>query len=438
MNVEMMAIDRVIPYARNPRKNAAAVPKVAAAIREFGWRQPIVVDESMVIIVGHTRLEAARVLGQTEVPVHIARGLSPQQVKAYRLADNRIAEEAEWDDEMLSIELQDLDSAEFPLDLTGFDGDELDRLLADETGGEDAAGEDVVEDPPADPITRPGDLIIMGRHRLICGDARDTGVVAQLLGRRKVNLAVTSPPYASQRKYDPSSAFRPIPPLEYGGWYRGVAALIWEHLASDGSYVLNIKEHSENGQRHLYVIDLLISHVREWGWRWVDTFIWRDTRNGVPGAWPNRFKDAWEPCFHFARSPEIKFRPLANGVESDSVFDYSPENEKSSSGSGLVGARAEPDREGIARPSNVLEISAGGTGEHSAQFPVDLPAWFIRAFTDEGDLVYDPFVGSGTTIIACEQEGRDGAGCEISPAFCDVVVTRWERLTGQSATRPVR
>lgn len=218
----------------------------------------------------------------------------------------------------------------------------------------------------------------------------------------------------------------------------GIAAcrpLIQEHLASDGSYFLNLKEHTENGQRHLYVTDLLISHVRDWGWRWVDTFIWRDTKNGVPGTWPNRFKDAWEPVYHFARAMAIKFHPLANATETNDAFSYSPDNEQSGSGSGLLGARSDEAHEGLARPSNVIEIAAGGTGDHPAQFPLELPAWFIRAFSDEGDVVFEPFAGSGQTIIACEQEARHGYGVEISPGYCDVIVRRWERLTGRAAVR---
>ena len=139
-------------------------------------------------------------------------------------------------------------------------------------------------------------------------------------------MVVTSPPYATQREYDPSSGFKPVPPDEYVAWFRDVAAGIETVLAPDGSYFLNIKEHADDGERSLYVKDLVLAHKRQWGWRFVDEFCWRKTDNGVPGGWNNRFKNAWEPVFHFCRQPEIKFRPEAVGHVSEDCFDYSPDN----------------------------------------------------------------------------------------------------------------
>ena len=156
----------------------------------------------------------------------------------------------------------------------------------------------------------------------------------------RANVAITSPPYATQREYDPTSGFKPIPPEEYVEWYRAVAANIEAVLAPDGSYFLNIKEHADEGERNLYVKDLVLAHRRQWGWRFVDEFCWRKTDNGVPGGWQNRFKNAWEPVFHFCRQQQIKFRPEAVGHESDDCFDYSPDNPKSNSGSGLLGTGA--------------------------------------------------------------------------------------------------
>jgi site-specific DNA-methyltransferase (adenine-specific)/site-specific DNA-methyltransferase (cytosine-N4-specific) len=144
-------------------------------------------------------------------------------------------------------------------------------------------------------------------YGVICADCRDLAAVQRLLNGRKANLVVTSPPYASQREYDTSSGFKPIHPEKYVDWYKGVADVIAEILAPDGSYFLNIKEHAEDGERSLYVKDLVLAHKRQWGWLFVDEFCWRNTANGVPGGWPNRFKNAWEPVFHFARTPKIKF-----------------------------------------------------------------------------------------------------------------------------------
>ena len=198
------------------------------------------------------------------------------------------------------------------------------------------AAEEIPE-APVEPVTRPGDVWLIGKHRLMCGDCRDLGTVARLFDGTRGERAITSPPYATQREYDSSSGFRPIPPEEYTDWFRDVAANIAAILAADGSYFLNIKEHADDGERSLYVKDLVIAHRRQWGWRFVDEFCWRKTDNGVPGGWGNRFKNAWEPVFHFCRKPEIKFRPKAVGHVSEDCFDYSPDNPKSTPGSGLLG-----------------------------------------------------------------------------------------------------
>lgn len=270
-----------------------------------------------------------------------------------------------------------------------------------------------------------------GRHRVLCGDARDSADVARVVGGGAVSVAFTSPPYASQRSYDESSGFIPIAPDAYVDWFEAVAANVAGVLAADGSWFVNIRADASAGQRSLYVHDLVAAHVRQWGWTFLDDFCWVDTRNGVPGFWPNRFKDAWEPVFHFARSASIKFRPLANGAESNAVFDYSPATSSASTGSGLLGQdKGAGMRAGVAWPSNVILMATATTGGHSAPFPVALPAWFIRAFSDPDDLVFDPFVGSGSTLIAAHNEGRRCAAIEISPAYVDVIVARFEAHTG--------
>jgi DNA modification methylase len=204
------------------------------------------------------------------------------------------------------------------------------------------------------------------------------------------------------------------------------------------AYFLNIKEHAEDGQRNLYVKDLFIAHVRQWGWRFVDEFCWRKTDNGVPGGWNNRFKNAWEPIAHFSRGEAIKFHPFAVGHRSEDCFDYSPNNPKSTSGSGLLGTGARGDaackassrdedgrHAGIARPSNVIEAkSESSQGSHSAPFPRAIPEFFIKAFSDPGDVIWDPFLGSGTTLVAAGALDRAGYGSEISPGYCDVILRR--------------
>ena len=270
--------------------------------------------------------------------------------------------------------------------------------------------------------------------------------MAQLLGDVQVAVAFTSPPYASQRRYDAESDFQPIPPGEYLDWFEAVQQNVRAYLAPDGSWFVNIKAHSEDGQRHLYVMDLVQAHVRRWGWRFVDDLCW--VRSGVPGSWPNRFKNGWEPVFHFCTEAQITFRPEAVSLPTEHAFTYAQGqqvggrsksntlrsargNGTSPSGSGLLGKEhAKGFHEGLARPSNVIEVGSGGgqvSGQHPAEFPVGLPRWFLLAYSDPGDVVYDPFVGSGTTIVACEQEGRACRAMEISPGY---VAVSLERLKG--------
>ena len=194
MQVETWRIDRLIPYDKNPRLNDDAVEAVARSIQEFGFRQPIVVDDEGVIIIGHTRLKAARKLGLTEVPVHVARGLSPEKIKALRIADNKTAEIAEWNLELLPIELSELQGMDFDLGLLGFDQDELAKLL-DPGVQEGLTDPDEIPAPPDEATTKPGDLWILGEHRLLCGDSSSPQDLDRLLDGQPIHLCNTDPPY---------------------------------------------------------------------------------------------------------------------------------------------------------------------------------------------------------------------------------------------------
>ena len=457
--IEIWPTARLVPYARNARTHSPEqVAQIAASIVEFGFTNPILVDSMDGIIAGHGRLLAARKLGLAEVPVVVLDHLSETQRRAYIIADNRLAMNAGWDEKVLAHELAELEHEGMDLALVGFSDAELEALLADNEAPPSDVQDDVPE-PPAQPVTRPGDVWLIGSHRLICGDCRDFAVVERLMAGVRANVCITSPPYATQREYDPASGFKPIPPEEYAEWYRDVAANIEAVLAEDGSYLLNIKEHADDGERDLYVKDLVIAHRRQWGWRFVDEFCWRKTDNGVPGGWGNRFKNAWEPVFHFCRQQQIKFRPKAVGHASEDCFDYSPNNPKATSGSGLLGTGprgaaadggknqsawqrsrsslsddSEGRHVGVARPSNVIEVrTESGQGSHSAPFPRPLVEFFLLAFSDAGDVVFDPFMGSGTTMAAAALLERAGYGCEISPAYCDVILRRIMNLTGETA-----
>jgi DNA modification methylase len=194
MHIELWPLDRVRPYHRNPRVNDGAVASVAASLREFGFRQPIVVDAQGVIIVGHTRWKAAPQLGLAQVPVHIATDLSPEQIQAYRIADNQTATIAEWDFDLLPLELADLQAASFDLGLLGFDQDELAKLLAPD-GSAGLTDPDDVPAPPDEAVTQPGDLWTLGNHRLLCGDSSSPTDVDRLLDGQSIQLENTDPPY---------------------------------------------------------------------------------------------------------------------------------------------------------------------------------------------------------------------------------------------------
>ena len=310
-------------------------------------------------------------------------------------------------------------------------GLDLPTSFGEETEIPEETKEDVIHEVPSNPITVKGDVWTLGKHRILCGDCRDFNDVEKLLKGSKINVAVTSPPYASQRKYDETSGFKPIPPDEYVEWYRDVAANIMAHLASDGSYFCNIKEHCEDGQRSLYVKDLTLAHVRKWGWMFNDELVW--THGGIPGEVHTKFKNQFEPIFHFTVSKSIKIDPWAVSHHSDHVPQGGGGNMASQQGTGLAGSDFDAAA-GMALPGNVLSFGKNKEAlGHSAAFPMNLPEFFIKAFSDKGDTIYDPFMGSGTTLIAAEKNGRIGYGTEISPGYCDVIVKRWQDFTGQQA-----
>ncbi len=405
----------------HPREQTAAL---TGSLTELGWIAPVIVNETTQHVVdGHARIGEAIARGEPTVPVAYV-SLTEDQERLALATFDPIAAMAGTDQKMLDDLLAGL--------ATDQDGlsDLLESLASEQPKQLNEDDADLT--PPTEPVTKPGDLWLLGEHRLLCGDSTKAEDVALLMDGHKVNVCVTSPPYAQQRERQ----YGGIAPESYVEWFEPIAANIATVLSDDGSFFLNIKEHCEDGQRHLYVKDLTLAHVRDWGWRLVDEFCWRKAHDGVPGGWNNRFKNAWEPVFHFSRRAAIKFRADAVLHESPNVFEYSAENTKSHSGSGLLREPVKGRHSGMARPSNVLEIGESSEVlDHSAPFPVGLPEFFIRAFSDAGDVIYDPFMGAGSTTIAAEQTERLGYGMEINPAYCDVIVRRWEKVTGKVAVR---
>jgi ParB-like chromosome segregation protein Spo0J len=357
-SIEQVQTETLIPYARNSRTHSdEQVAQIMASIREFGFCNPVLIDAAGTIIAGHGRVMAATRMKLETVPCLRLSHLTEAQRRAYVIADNRIALSSSWDSELLANELSDLHADEFDMALLGFDADELAALLDfEQLPGDENAGEvveDEVPEPPVDPITKPGDLWILGSHRMLCGDSTKAADVLRLMAGE-----------------------------------------------------------------------------RQWAWMLVDEFVWK--RGGVPGKWSNRFKNQWEPIFHFSVNPQIKLRHEHVMHASDGAFEYSPDNPKSKTGFFSNKGRDDIAKQGMALPGNVLEIGTEVkmTEVHSAPFPVGLPSFFIKAFTDESDTVYEPFCGSGTTLIAAEQLNRRCFGMEISPGYCDVIVNRWEKPQG--------
>jgi DNA modification methylase len=389
MQIELWPIERVIPYHRNPRVNDAAIDAVAASLREFGWRQPIVVDKDGVIIVGHTRWKAAQKLGLAQVPVHVATDLTPDQIQAYRIADNQTATIAEWDFDLLPLELADLQAANFDLSLLGFDQDTLAELLAPD-GAEGLTDPDDVPAPPEEPTTKHGDLWLLGEHRLVCGDSTKADDVGKLLEDRRPLLMVTDPPYGVE--YDPE----------------------WRHQTglnnSDRTgKVANDDRVDWTGAYNLFPGDVcyvwhagrfaaeLATGLTASGFEVRNQIIWRKQRFAI-----SRGHYHWqhEPCWYAVRKARSAH---------------------------WTGNRSQ---------TTVWDIAAkDGTGEtrHGTQKPVECMARPIRNHGRIGDEVYDPFLGSGTTIIAAEQLHRRCYGLEIDPAYCDVIVQRYEQFTGTKA-----
>ncbi|MBX9757224.1 MAG: ParB N-terminal domain-containing protein [Beijerinckiaceae bacterium] len=409
MKVELVAIEKVLPYARNPRKNEGAVAKVAASLKEFGWRQPIVVDNEMVIVVGHTRLMAARSLGMPEVPVHVAEGLTPAQVKAYRLADNRVHEEAEWDEALLKLEIEELQLEGFALSQTGFDDDELARLLADETGG--LTDPDEAPPVPAQPVSVLGDLWVLGRHRIVCGSSTEAGVVDRVLAGVKPHLMVTDPLYGVN--YDPAWRKR----AGVGGEGTAVGVVLnddradwreaWDLFPGSVAYVWH-------GGLHAGVVEASLKASR-FGIR--SQIVWVKTRFALSrGHYHWQHEPAWYGVREDAPDDNWRFVPdhevAAYAVKEGQTADW-------------AGGR---------KQSTVwfIEHLKSDTG-HGTQKPVDCMKRPIENNSSPGQAIYEPFSGSGTTIIAAEMTGRSCHAIELNPAYVDVAIERWQAFTGKAA-----
>ncbi len=402
-------VEDLIPYERNSRTHSEEqIEKVVASIKEFGWTNPILIDEEQGIIAGHGRLEAAKRLGMKEVPVLVLTGLTEAQKRAYIIADNKLALEAGWDEDLLKEELEWLTAHDYSSEVTGYDEKEIQALLSFESEAEsDEENSEVVDEaeseqpeikdaeiipvPPV-PKTRSKDIWILGVHRLMCGDSTDEADVAKLMGGGRVNLYLTDPPYnvaytgktadaltIQNDKMDDES-FRTF-------LHKAFKAADMVLLPGGVFYVWHADSEGFNFR----------GACRDVGWTVRECLIW-SKNSMVLGRQDYQWKH--EPC-------------LYGWKEGAAHAWYSDRSQ-----------------------TTVLEFDKPvRNASHPTMKPVDLFAYLIQNSSKEGDIVLDSFGGSGTTIIACEGLKRQACVMELDPAYCDVIIRRWQDATGQKAVR---
>ena len=395
LQIERWPIGRLLPYAANARTHSDdQVAQIAGSIAEFGFNVPALVDERGVLIAGHGRLLAARKLGLAEVPVIRLAHLTDAQARAYRLADNQIALNAGWDDSLLAAELARLQEDGVALDLLGFDEETLDRLLDGLDGDEEAGGdsdEDDVPEPPAEPVSRPGDLWLLGPHRLLCGDATVATDVERLLAGAVPHLMVTDPPYGVD--YDPT-------------WRNeaGVSATARTGAVSN-------------------------DHRADWRDAWAlfpgdVAYVWH------AGIHAGTVADSLTACGFAIRAQIIWAKPRL--VLSRGHYHWQHEPCWYAVRDGATG-----HWQGARDQTTVWAIGAGGDEDaatvHGTQKPVECMRRPIVNNSAAGDAVYEPFAGSGSTLIAAETTGRRCLAMELDPRYVDVIVARWQVFTSKQA-----
>ena len=429
MNIEMRPIDSIRPYENNPRINDAAVDAVAASIKEFGFRQPIVVDEEGVIVVGHTRYKAAIKLGMTEVPVHVAVGLTPAQAKAYRLADNQTASIATWDDDKLPLELAALQELGFDLNLTGFSGDELLRLLNSESN-EGQTDPDDVPEPPDEAITQPGDLWLLGKHRLLCGDSSKPEDVDLLLNGAAIHLVNTDPPY--NVKVEPRSN-------------NAIAAGLSSFAGTTHHQQLDVERHPEKAKK-------TTKKMRAEDRPLANDFVTDEEFDRLLAAWfgniarvllPGRGFYIWGGYANVANYPPVlkanglyfsqaliwnKMHPVLTRKDYMGAHEWCFYGWKEGAAHQFYGPNNATDLWEIKKVNPQSMI-------HLTEKPVELAARALEYSSKPGENVLDLFGGSGSTLIAAEQTGRKAFLMELDPPYCDVIVQRYEQFSGKKAER---
>ena len=439
------------PYAGNARVHSPEqLEQIKASMLAFGFTNPLLVDEDGVLIAGHGRLDAALALGIAKVPVIVLRHLLPAQKEALRLADNRIAENATWGQTLLRDALVGLQEAgDVDLLAIGFSRDEIGAILAaaheavtdgdarDEPEGADADGEpagsgddadadavdpaDAAPEPPRAAVTRPDDMWLLGEHRLLCGDSTDGATVARLMAGERAALLFTSPPYGSQRNYTTGGI---------GNWdvlMQGVFQHAGDVLTDDAQVLVNLGLTHRDNEWHPYWQGW-VEWMRTTGWRRFGLYVW-DQGPGLPGDWNGRLAPSFEFLFHFNRQARQANKIIPCKWAGDPLLMSGLRRpDGTMSGNSHLGRPIQDFR----IPDNVVRITRhkerGIETEHPAVFPVKLPAFLMETYANEGDLVFEPFCGSGTTLLAGQRTGRRVRAIELAPAYVDLAIARWRQV----------
>jgi DNA modification methylase len=427
MKLERIKLDALTCDPANVRKHDQRnLDAIKGSLQRFGQQHPIIVDAAGVIRAGNGRYMAMRALGWSECDI-VRSDLTGSEATAFAIADNRTAELATWDDDALAQQLAALQIEDEELALaTGYDEKEIAALALDSV----EVQEDEIPEPPADPITKPGDLWLLGDHRLLCGDSTKEEDVARLMDGAKADLCFTSPPYGQQRDYTEEGKAKVA---DWDGLMRGVFANL--PMTESGQVLVNLGLIHREGEWIPYW-DGWIGWMREQGWRRFGWYVW-DQGFGLPGDWQGRFAPSHEFVFHFNRKAEKPDKTQAKQEASIGIKNGKGMRRKDgtvqeslSSPDACLAATKIPDS--VIRINRNSNMDAFARANHPATFPVAFPVFFQNAWPG---CTYEPFCGSGTTLIAAEQLGRKCYGMEISPAYCDVIVKRWETLTGKKAQR---
>ena len=389
MQIINKPIKELIPYEKNPRKNDEAVKYVKASIEQFGFKVPIVIDAQGVIVAGHTRLKAAKELGMKEVPCIVADDLNEEQIRAFRLVDNKTGEAAEWDVELLNTELLDLE-ANFDMSDFGFE------IYPPEVSDDDFDA-DAVADAIAEPVTKLGDIWTLGRHRLMCGDSTDRATVGRLMDGAKADMVFTDPPWNvnygavdenNAQGYKPRTIMNDSMGTEEFKAFLDQSYACMAEASKDGGMIYVVMSAQEWGSN--------MSSLAGAGFHWSSTIIWNKDHLVLSRK---DYHTKYEPIWYGWKEGAARLAPLEDRKQSD-VWDFD-------------------------RPTR--------SEEHPTMKPVALVAQAVENSSKQKGIVLDLFGGSGTTLVASEQLNRTCYMMELDPKYCDVIVKRWELLTGGKA-----